>query len=138
GIRDWSVTGVQTCALPICRPRGDKRAPGLLVVGGCPWVFEWQRQALVLARSAEEEPVERLLPLLGDDGILDGVGHREDLVLGDLLADERAVVRKRVGKRERIEVAEQIDRGSGEPEDSLSVLVVGAGDAILVGRVRIK
>src|SRR5437016_10721141 len=21
GIRDWSVTGVQTCALPICKPR---------------------------------------------------------------------------------------------------------------------
>src|SRR5262249_47824825 len=30
GIRDWSVTGVQTCALPICRrhrPHRSRRAP---------------------------------------------------------------------------------------------------------------
>src|SRR6266850_6906387 len=25
GIRDYKVTGVQTCALPICRRRGDRR-----------------------------------------------------------------------------------------------------------------
>src|SRR5262249_10270420 len=32
GIRDWSVTGVQTCALPICRgrpPRGRTRPPSI-------------------------------------------------------------------------------------------------------------
>src|SRR5438093_13435877 len=29
GIRDWSVTGVQTCALPICR---GEESPGLLGV----------------------------------------------------------------------------------------------------------
>src|SRR5215203_137510 len=27
GIRDIGVTGVQTCALPICRPRGEQRVP---------------------------------------------------------------------------------------------------------------
>src|SRR5262249_56751348 len=26
GIRDWSVTGVQTCALPICVDDGDERS----------------------------------------------------------------------------------------------------------------
>src|SRR5258706_10061485 len=36
GIRDWSVTGVQTCALPICRLRaGVPRVhPGLVAVRG--------------------------------------------------------------------------------------------------------
>src|SRR5438093_12733393 len=31
GIRDWSVTGVQTCALPICGPGARSAARGLAV-----------------------------------------------------------------------------------------------------------
>src|SRR5438046_8891004 len=29
GIRDWSVTGVQTCALPICKAIAELRGDGL-------------------------------------------------------------------------------------------------------------
>src|SRR5437870_11325336 len=32
GIRDGHVTGVQTCAHPICRPSQDRRAGGLVLI----------------------------------------------------------------------------------------------------------
>src|SRR5690606_40963997 len=34
GIRDFHVTGVQTCALPICSPRPAAPAPRVVIVGG--------------------------------------------------------------------------------------------------------
>src|SRR5256885_6626159 len=34
GIRDYKVTGVQTCALPICAAGGAAAAAGLVAVGG--------------------------------------------------------------------------------------------------------
>src|SRR5262249_25167315 len=46
GIRDWSVTGVQTCALPICRAFG---------------FFAWYRPLIVHPVLGSEEPVVSVL-----------------------------------------------------------------------------
>src|SRR5262249_44135194 len=45
GIRDWSVTGVQTCALPICTDRGD---------------FGWQRYQQWTWRQGVQRSIESL------------------------------------------------------------------------------
>src|SRR5437016_8513522 len=41
GIRDWSVTGVQTCALPIC---DDRKA--MAWASGCPFVGRSSRRIM--------------------------------------------------------------------------------------------
>src|SRR5262249_59770663 len=48
GIRDWSVTGVQTCALPICCSRP----------AGCSWTRAWRSGATssATARSSRGSP----------------------------------------------------------------------------------
>src|SRR5262249_59675838 len=65
GIRDWSVTGVQTCALPISRPPGGQRLRvglgdelrrGFLVEQPVRWDPELRR-ALVEDRRSEERRV---------------------------------------------------------------------------------
>src|SRR5438046_7326933 len=42
GIRDWSVTGVQTCALPICNGQVE-RANDMVLQGVETRVFDWLR-----------------------------------------------------------------------------------------------
>src|SRR2546426_9404501 len=61
GIRDYKVTGVQTCALPICeRPLGDRgRAPRRPAVG------EELRLALDEAREIRGRPRD---PVVGERG----------------------------------------------------------------------
>src|SRR5699024_11423011 len=58
GVRDRNVTGVQTCALPICAHRRPWDAPGARALGRLGWVIElgWQRGAGV--RWAELDDVE--------------------------------------------------------------------------------
>src|SRR5438093_3562207 len=52
GIRDWSVTGVQTCALPICRERGSSLGSGKRKVDGDP---QWPAGGLPSADRASAE-----------------------------------------------------------------------------------
>src|SRR5437763_12502121 len=42
GIRDTSVTGVQTCALPICRNAASRRICSLLLVEYELWSPDWE------------------------------------------------------------------------------------------------
>src|SRR5262249_58935480 len=100
GIRYWSVTGVQTCALPIFRP-ADRAVRRLLLLDA----LELLR---VIARLGDEPGVlDRVLGRLHDDvpgGVEAGAaGAPGDLVeLARLRSEER-----RVGKEGRC-------RGAGE------------------------
>src|SRR3712207_8708024 len=61
GIRDIGVTGVQTCALPICPKSGRWRTPG-----------DWRRAALSRTASsiaAVALPEGQLMPDLGRNGL---------------------------------------------------------------------
>src|SRR5262249_59675356 len=81
GIRDWSVTGVQTCALPIF---GDAD-PHRVVAARCVRVLQRLERALdvseiaVLARERGDDPVDLALreqSVAFDDVALDLESHR--------------------------------------------------------------
>src|SRR5258706_1789247 len=76
GIRDWSVTGVQTCALPISVMDGS--------AGGC---VEQALRAHVLGRGGGRRA-------RGDDRAVDDAGASPGLVLGGAedRADRKSVV----------------------------------------------
>src|SRR5258706_7209299 len=77
GIRDWSVTGVQTCALPISQAQtvegADPRA-----AGACP-----------------EDPLDALTHLTGG---LVGEGDRDDAARRDAGVEDERSEERRVGK----------------------------------------
>src|SRR2546426_3916948 len=64
GIRDYKVTGVQTCALPICRALYYP-APGLNTKPACAWRALHHLQLPVALSFA---PVGQLLPAIGPIG----------------------------------------------------------------------
>src|SRR5207245_4050330 len=65
GIRDATVTGVQTCALPISRvPQQDERAPGMLIYAHDPHFF--LIQVVLLAGAAGLQLFRGRLPQLAE------------------------------------------------------------------------
>src|SRR6195256_6987472 len=53
GIRDTSVTGVQTCALPILAPEGRRR---ICPLGVNTYTLSGNRSTLTLSRNSSDEP----------------------------------------------------------------------------------
>src|SRR5262249_58130084 len=95
GIRDWSVTGVQTCALPISAPAADQR----VLADGC----------------AREVGAERGRARSGT-GARDAVAvHQHDVVAEDEAEVGRRSEERRVGKEGRSRgEAEQYKKKKGK------------------------
>src|SRR5438876_12450005 len=94
GIRDGRVTGVQTCALPIVTPGGEKR---ILLVG-----HEHLIGRALDGRGDIAAEGRRLGPLDVLDGLVRGVRHRRP----ERLLDER-----RLGRQLRLEGEDPGNRG---------------------------
>src|SRR5262249_59755201 len=92
GIRDWSVTGVQTCALPICRPAG--RVPSLrlpatptilrahpVALGKLHWkyfVIQMDCNRAAIDWQGVAVGVDRKEVGVGEEGGVGGAGQDED------------------------------------------------------------
>src|SRR5205085_12347523 len=82
GIRALTVTGVQTCALPISPPTRSWSGPGPASAGcrSTPWSPAWGRRSEERRVGKEGGAGERLCPLIKDDP--------DECIGNDDLADE--------------------------------------------------
>ena len=86
GIRDWSVTGVQTCALPISLQSSDEYEGNF---GDS--IVPYQRRRVLPQRDAGETPFNLKTPRYG-------ARHRDQLGFPQLIWNNTRSEERRVGK----------------------------------------